>query len=181
MRAKQCTKQRASRSYTGRSASGAYSAQRPQTKTTRPCTHGGAKPANRSLFGTTSTRMHLRTHVRPEHRSPKGVTALTEYADGMIEHDGTVGSLLKALDDPGVVNNTIVTYTTDNGPHANSRPGTATTPFRSEKGTSWEGVFRVPVFSRRPGRIKADSISNEIVSGLDCCGYEERLTNDLSI
>jgi arylsulfatase len=114
-----------------------------------------------------STRMHLRTHVRPEHRSPKGITALTEYADGMIEHDATVGSLLKALDDLGIANNTIVVYTTDNGPHANSWPDAATTPFRSEKDTNWEGAFRVPAFIRWPGHIKADSISNEIVSGLD--------------
>jgi arylsulfatase A-like enzyme len=114
-----------------------------------------------------STRMHLRTHVRPEHRSPKGATALTEYADGMVEHDGTVGSLLKALDDLGIANNTIVIYTTDNGPHANSWPDAATTPFRSEKNTGWEGGFRVPAFIRWPGHIKPDSVSNEIVSGLD--------------
>jgi arylsulfatase A-like enzyme len=114
-----------------------------------------------------STRMHLRTHVRPEHRSPRGATALTEYADGMIEHDATVGSLLKALDDLGIANNTIVIYTTDNGPHANSWPDGATTPFRSEKDTNWEGAFRVPAFIRWPGHIKPDSVSNEIVSGLD--------------
>jgi arylsulfatase A-like enzyme len=105
--------------------------------------------------------------VRPEHRSPKGATALTEYADGMIEHDATVGSLLKSLDDLGIVDNTIVIYTTDNGPHANSWPDAATTPFRSEKNTNWEGAFRVPAFIRWPGHIKADSVSNEIVSGLD--------------
>jgi arylsulfatase A-like enzyme len=114
-----------------------------------------------------STRMHLRTHVRPEHRSPRGATALTEYADGMIEHDGTVGSLLKTLDDLGIAENTLVIYTTDNGPHANTWPDAATTPFRSEKNTNWEGAFRVPAFIRWPGHIKADSVSNEIVSGLD--------------
>jgi arylsulfatase A-like enzyme len=114
-----------------------------------------------------STRMHLRTHVRPEHRSPKGATALTEYADGMIEHDEMVGSLLKALDDLGIADNTMVLYTTDNGPHANSWPDAATTPFRSEKNTNWEGAFRVPAFIRWPVHIKAGSVSNEIVSGLD--------------
>ncbi len=114
-----------------------------------------------------STRTHFRTHVREEHRSPKGATALTEYADGMVEHDGTVGSLLKALDDLGLTDNTIVLYTTDNGPHANSWPDAATTPFRSEKNTGWEGAFRVPCFIRWPGHIKPDSVSNEIVSGLD--------------
>ena len=98
-----------------------------------------------------STRMHVRTHVRPEHRSPKGVTARTEYADGMVEHDATVGTLLKALDDLGIADNTIVIYTTDNGPHANTWPDGATTPFRSEKNTNWEGAFRVPCFIRWPG------------------------------
>jgi len=114
-----------------------------------------------------STRMHLRTHVRPEHRSPKGATAMTEYADGMVEHDANVGSLLRALDDLGIADNTIVIYTTDNGPHGNSWPDAATTPFRSEKNTGWEGAFRVPCFVRWPGHIKPDSVSNEIVSGLD--------------
>jgi arylsulfatase len=105
--------------------------------------------------------------VRPEHRSPKGAMALTEYADGMVEHDATVGALLKALDDLGVADNTIVVYATDNGPHANTWPDGATTPFRSEKNTNWEGAFRVPAFIRWPGHIKPDSVSNEIVSGLD--------------
>lgn len=114
-----------------------------------------------------STRMHLRTHVKPEHRSPKGATALTEYGDGMIEHDGHVGLLLKVLDELGLASNTIVIYTTDNGPHANSWPDGATTPFRSEKNTGWEGGFRVPCFIRWPGHIKADQVTNEIVSGLD--------------
>jgi len=114
-----------------------------------------------------STRMHCRTHVRPEHRSPKGVNAPTEYADGMVEHDATVGSLLKTLDDLKIADNTIVVYTTDNGPHANSWPDAATTPFRSEKDTNWEGAFRAPAFIRWPGHIKPDSVSNEVVSGLD--------------
>ncbi|HNY80267.1 MAG: arylsulfatase [Sedimentisphaerales bacterium] len=113
------------------------------------------------------TRMHVWTHVRPEHRSPKGATAPTEYADGMVEHDGTVGLLLKALDDLGIADDTIVLYTTDNGPHANTWPDAANTPFRGEKNTGWEGGFRVPCFIRWPGHIKPDSASNEIVSGLD--------------
>jgi arylsulfatase A-like enzyme len=116
-----------------------------------------------------ATRMHLRTHVRAEHRSPAGLTAPTEYADGMVEHDGTVGALLKKLDDLGIANDTIVLYTTDNGPHMNSWPDGAMTPFRSEKNTNWEGAFRVPCLIRWPGRIQAGSISNEIISGLDWC------------
>jgi arylsulfatase len=114
-----------------------------------------------------STRMHFRTHVKAEHRSPPGLTARTEYADGMVEHDGHVGKLLQALDELKIAADTIVLYTTDNGPHANSWPDAGTTPFRSEKNTNWEGAFRVPCLVRWPGRIKAGTVSNEIVSGLD--------------
>ena len=111
--------------------------------------------------------MHLRTYVRAEHRDKPGLTSRTEYADGMIEHDATVGTILKALDDLGIANDTIVLYTTDNGPHQNSWPDAATTPFRSEKDTNWEGTFRVPCVIRWPGHIPAGTVSNEIVSGLD--------------
>jgi arylsulfatase A-like enzyme len=114
-----------------------------------------------------TTRMHFRTHVRAEHRDKPGLTARTEYADGMIEHDATVGTLLKKLDDLGIVNDTIVIYTTDNGPHENSWPDGATTPFRSEKNTNWEGAFRVPCMMRWPGHIRPGSVSHEIVSGHD--------------
>ena len=64
-----------------------------------------------------ATRMHLRTHVRADHRDQSGITARTEYADGMIEHDNHVGLLLQKLDDLGIANDTIVIYGTDNGPH----------------------------------------------------------------
>lgn len=114
-----------------------------------------------------STRMHFRTHVREDRRSPSGLTALTEYADGMIEHDGHIGLLLRKLDQLGIADNTIVIYTTDNGPHMNSWPDAAMTPFRSEKNTNWEGAFRVPAMIRWPGHIKPGSVSNAIVSGLD--------------
>ena len=90
-----------------------------------------------------TTRMHLYTHVRASMRGQSGMPD-NEYADGMIEHDGDVGKLLKALDDLGIANDTIVVYTTDNGPHMNSWPDAAMTPFRSEKDTNWEGAFRVP-------------------------------------
>ena len=114
-----------------------------------------------------STRMHFRTHVRAEHRDKPGLTARTEYADGMIEHDATIGQVLKAVDDLGIGNDTIVIYTTDNGPHQNSWPDAGTTPFRSEKNTNWEGAFRVPCLIRWPGRIQPGSVSNEMISGLD--------------
>jgi arylsulfatase A-like enzyme len=114
-----------------------------------------------------TTRMHFRTHVRPEHRDKPGLTARTEYADGMIEHDNTVGKILQALDDLGIADNTIVLYTSDNGPHMNSWPDGAMTPFRGEKATNWEGAFRVPCVIRWPGHIKPGLVSNDMVSGLD--------------
>jgi arylsulfatase A-like enzyme len=113
-----------------------------------------------------TTRMHMYTHVRASMRGQSGMPD-NEYADGMIEHDGDVGQLLKALDDLGIANDTIVAYTTDNGPHMNSWPDAAMTPFRSEKDTNWEGAFRVPAIVRWPGHIKPGSVSNEIFSGHD--------------
>lgn len=114
-----------------------------------------------------ATRMHFRTHVKEEHRDEPGLTSRTEYADGMIEHDKHVGTLLAKLKDLGVDDNTIVIYTTDNGPHKNTWPDAATSPFRNEKNSNWEGAFRVPCMIRWPGKIKAGVVSNEIVSGLD--------------
>jgi arylsulfatase A-like enzyme len=114
-----------------------------------------------------STRMHFRTHVADSRRSAPGLTSRTEYADGMAEHDGHIGQLLQKLDALGIANDTIVLYTTDNGPHLNLWPDSAMTPFRNEKNSNWEGAFRVPCVIRWPGRIAAGSVSNEIVSALD--------------
>jgi arylsulfatase A-like enzyme len=113
-----------------------------------------------------TTRMHVFTHVREAMRGQSGMPG-NEYADGMIEHDGDVGKLLKALDDLGIAGNTIVIYTTDNGPNQFSWPDAATTPFRSEKDTNWEGAFRVPAMVRWPGHIKAGDVSTQMFSGLD--------------
>jgi arylsulfatase A-like enzyme len=113
-----------------------------------------------------STRMHLRTHVRAEHRG-RYKHGDSEYVDGMIEHDETIGTLLKALDDLGIANNTIVVYTSDNGPHMNTWPDGAMTHFRSEKNTNWEGAFRVPCLVRWPGVIKPATVSNELMSHND--------------
>lgn len=112
------------------------------------------------------TRMHLRTHVRTENRG-KYQHGDSEYIDGMIEHDITVGTILKALDDLGIANNTIVVYSTDNGPHMNSWPDGAMTWFRSEKNTNWEGAFRVPCLVRWPGHIAPGTITNELMSHND--------------
>src|SRR5277367_4457549 len=113
-----------------------------------------------------ATRMHLRTHVRAEHRG-RYKHGDSEYVDGMIEHDETVGSLLKALDDLGIAKNTIVVYSSDNGPHMNTWPDGAMTPFRSEKDTNWEGAFRVPCLVRWPGAIKPGTVTNELMSHND--------------
>jgi arylsulfatase A-like enzyme len=113
-----------------------------------------------------ATRMHLRTHVRAEHRG-QYKHGDSEYVDGMIEHDGTVGTLLKALDDLGIANDTIVVYSSDNGPHMNTWPDGAMTPFRSEKNTNWEGAFRVPCLVRWPGVIKPGTVTNELMSHND--------------
>jgi arylsulfatase len=113
-----------------------------------------------------STRMHLRTHVRAEHRG-RYTHGDSEYVDGMLEHDDTIGTLLKALDDMGISNNTIVVYTSDNGPHMNTWPDGAMTWFRSEKNTNWEGAFRVPCLVRWPSVIRPGTITNEMMSHND--------------
>jgi arylsulfatase A-like enzyme len=112
------------------------------------------------------TRMHIYTHIRPEYKGKSGMPG-NDYADGMWEHDQDVGKMLKAVDDLGIKDNTIVIYTTDNGPNQFSWPDAATTPFRNEKDSNWEGAFRVPAMIRWPGHIKSNQWSNEIVSGMD--------------
>ncbi|MCZ6502569.1 MAG: arylsulfatase [Gammaproteobacteria bacterium] len=111
-----------------------------------------------------STRMHYYTHVKKEQL---GASGQGFYNDGMLEHDGHVGALLNKLDELAIADNTIVVYSTDNGPHFNQWPDAAITPFRGEKNTNWEGGFRVPAMVRWPGHIKPGVISNQIMSHLD--------------
>lgn len=110
------------------------------------------------------TRMHFRTHVKEELR---GISGQDEYSDGMVEHDMHIGQLLASVDDLGIADNTIVFYSTDNGPHMNTWPDAGMTPFRGEKNTNWEGGWRVPAMVRWPGKIQADSVSNEIMHHMD--------------
>ncbi|MCZ6715063.1 MAG: arylsulfatase, partial [Deltaproteobacteria bacterium] len=110
------------------------------------------------------TRMHFRTHVKEELR---GISGQDEYSDGMVEHDRHVGMLLAKLDELGIADNTIVFYSTDNGPHYNTWPDAAATPFRGEKNTNWEGGWRVPAMVRWPGKIEPGSVSNEIMHHMD--------------
>lgn len=110
------------------------------------------------------TRMHFRTHVKEEHR---GISGQDEYSDGMVEHDMQVGELLDLLDELGITENTVVLYSTDNGPHYNTWPDAGTTPFHGEKNSSWEGAYRVPAFIKWPGHFKADTTLNGIVAHED--------------
>jgi arylsulfatase A-like enzyme len=107
-----------------------------------------------------STHMHFRTHAKPDSRGQAGRWQ-SEYHDVMIDHDKLVGALLDKLDEIGLTDNTIVLYSTDNGPHANSWPDAATTPFRSEKNTNWEGGFRVPQLMRWPAKIAAGTLQRD--------------------
>ena len=113
-----------------------------------------------------TTHMHFRTHVKPRSRGQSGRWQ-SEYHDVMIDHDKHVGKLLDLLDELGIADNTFVMYSTDNGPHLNSWPDAGMTPFRNEKNSNWEGAYRVPAIVRWPGKIKAGSVSNEIVSHMD--------------
>jgi arylsulfatase len=112
------------------------------------------------------THMHFRTHTKPESIGQAG-RFQSPYHDAMIDHDRNVGTVLKALDDLGIADNTFVMYSTDNGPHMNSWPDAGMTPFRSEKNTNWEGAYRVPAMVRWPGRIKPGQVSNEMVAHHD--------------
>ena len=96
------------------------------------------------------SRMHIWTRLKPQFQ---GKTGLGIYPDGMVEHDGQVGQLLKKLDDLCIANNTIVIYTTDNGAEAFSWPDGGTTPFRGEKNANWEGGYRVPAMVRWPSLV----------------------------
>ena len=113
-----------------------------------------------------TTHMHFRTHEKPGSKKQAGRWQ-SPYHDTMIDHDKVIGQMLKLLDDLGIADNTIVMYSTDNGPHCNSWPDAGTTPFRSEKNTNWEGAYRVPAFLRWPGHVPAGTVCNEIVSHLD--------------
>jgi arylsulfatase len=112
------------------------------------------------------THMHFRTHPKPESVGRAGRWQ-GPYHDVMIDHDKNVGTVLKAIDDAGIADNSIVMYSTDNGPHMNSWPDAGMTPFRNEKNSNWEGAFRVPAMVRWPGHIKPGTVSNEIVAHLD--------------
>jgi arylsulfatase len=111
-----------------------------------------------------STRMHVFTHLKKE---SEGKTGLGIYPDGMVEHDGHVGQLLKKLDDLGIADNTIVVYTTDNGAEVMTWPDGGSTPFKGEKATNWEGGFRVPTCIRWPGVVKPGTVYSDLFAHED--------------
>jgi len=125
--------------------------------------HAAGKPV---FLWVNFTHMHLRTHTKPESIGQAGRWQ-SPYHDTMIDHDKNVGQVLQALDDLGIANDTLVMYSTDNGPHMNTWPDAAMTPFRSEKNSNWEGAYRVPAMLRWPGHIKAGSVNNDIMAHLD--------------
>ena len=112
------------------------------------------------------THMHFRTHPKPASVGQSGRWQ-SPYHDVMIDHDKNVGTVLDKIDDLGIADNTIVMYSTDNGPHMNSWPDAGMSPFRNEKNSNWEGAYRVPAMVRWPGHIKPGMVSNDIVSHLD--------------
>jgi arylsulfatase len=111
-----------------------------------------------------ATRMHVWTRLKEE---SQGVTGIGLYPDGMVEHDKLVGKVLNKLDEWGITDNTIVMYSTDNGAEKFTWPDGGTSPFYGEKGTTWEGGFRVPSVIRWPGVIKPGTIDNNIYSHED--------------
>ena len=112
-----------------------------------------------------TTGMHFRTHPAAKHKGKSNGQG--DYNDVMVAHDEHIGQMLNKLDELGIADNTIVMYSTDNGPHYNSWPDAGITPFRSEKNTNWEGGWRVPAFVRWPGKFKAGTVINGIVSHQD--------------
>jgi arylsulfatase len=118
-----------------------------------------------------STRMHIFTHLK---RSSQGKTGLGVYPDGMVEHDGHVGKFLDKLDKLGIADDTIVVYSTDNGAEVMTWPDGGATPFRGEKGTNWEGGFRVPFVMRWPGVIEPGTINTQI------CAHEDLIPTFLA-
>ncbi len=111
-----------------------------------------------------ATAMHLRTHLADKNRGKSGQD---DYSDRMVTHDEQIGQMLDKVDQLGIADNTIVMYSTDNGPENDTWPDGANTPFRSQKDTNWEGAWRVPSFIRWPGKIKPGTVLNGICSHQD--------------
>src|SRR6267143_1938248 len=125
-----------------------------------------------------STAMHFRTHLADKNRGKSGQD---DYSDRMVTHDEQIGQILDKLDQLGVTDNTIVMYSTDNGPENDTWPDGGNTPFRSNKDTNWEGGWRVPCLARWPGKIKAGSVLNGIASHIDMFPTLLAIAGDLNV
>lgn len=123
--------------------------------------HAAGKPF---FVWLSATRMHVWTHLKED---SVGVTGIGLYPDGMVEHDKSIGTVLAKLEELGIIDNTIIMYSTDNGAEKFTWPDGGTTPFAGEKGTTWEGGFRAPCVIRWPGVIKPGTIDNNIYSHED--------------
>jgi arylsulfatase len=130
-----------------------------------PTVHGFDEKAGTPFFvWFNTTRMHVWTHLK---KATSGRTGVGIYADGMAELDDMVSLLLEQLEDLKIADNTIVVFSTDNGAETFSWPDGGCTPFHGEKGTTWEGGFRVPLVVRWPGVIKPGTVYNDIISQED--------------
>ena len=121
-------------------------------------THKGDKPF---FLWFAPTAMHQKIHIPPEYIGRSGHSI---YADGLIHLDDLIGKLLKQLDDSGLSDNTIVMFTSDNGVNLAHWPEAGTASFRGEKGTTWDGGFRVPMFVRWPGKVAPNTWTGEFMT-----------------
>lgn len=115
------------------------------------------------------SRMHMYTHLRKENRylAQPVTTEHDRYGSGVMEHDMQIGELLKKMEELGILDNTIIVYSTDNGPEHSARLHGGTTPFRGEKMTTYEGGVRVPMMVRWPGKIPAGEVLDGIQAHMD--------------
>jgi arylsulfatase len=114
------------------------------------------------------TRVHVFTYLSPKYQAMMNPTSGYNVEEAaMAQLDDCIGTVLQHLQDIGEADNTIVVFTTDNGTETFTWPDGGNTPFKGEKGTSYEGGFRVPAIVRWPGHVQPGRVENGIFSGLD--------------
>jgi arylsulfatase len=112
--------------------------------------------------------MHIVTHLSDKYQALRNAeNGWSIHEAGMAQLDDDIGLVMQKLKDLGVDDNTIVVFTTDNGTETFTWPDGGNTPFRGEKGTIFEGGFRVPAIIRWPGKVQAGKVENGLISGLD--------------